>query len=116
MTSMSLPSSYPTMELLTEAENLLNKFTKVKTLNNLDNNFTTSSSNLDRTRANAEFNKKDKFFQLPPIKENSPMAIKDNLQLIIIPNKSIICTVKKSIKRILLLIKPRMLSTLHISL
>ena len=63
MTSMSLPSSYPTMELLTEAENLLNKFIKVKTLNNLDNNFTTSSSNLDRTRANAEFNKKDKFFQ-----------------------------------------------------
>jgi hypothetical protein len=64
MTSMSLPSSFPaTMEPLTEAENLLNKFIKVKTLNNLDNNFTISSSNLDRTRANVEFNKKDKFFQ-----------------------------------------------------
>ena len=117
MISMSQPSSYQaTMQHLIEAESHLNRFIIAKTLSNLDNNFTISSSSLVKTQVNVEFNKKGKFFQLLPIKENSPMEIKNSLLRIIIHCKLIICIVRKSIKRILLLINLRMLSSLLTSL
>ena len=117
MISMSQPSSYQaTTQPLIEAESLLNRFITVKTLSNLDNNFTISSSSLVKTQVNVEFNKKGKFFQLPPIKENSPMEIKNSLLHIIIHCKLTICIVKKSIKKILLLINLRTLSSLLTSL
>ena len=114
---MSQPSNYQaTTQPPIEAESLLNRFITVKTLSNLDNNFTISSSSLVKTQVNVEFNKKGKFFLLPPIKESSPMVIKNSLLHIIIHCKLTICIVKKSIKRILLLINLRMLSSLLTSL